>query len=43
MGKKYCVYYRHTRGKGYREFSTREAQAKFIRNAPLSWVITSYN
>jgi hypothetical protein len=44
MNKKpFHVYYRHTRGKGYKEFATRAAQLSFIRKAPLSWAITSYN
>lgn len=29
--------------KGYREFTTRAAQCKYIINAPLSIVITAYN
>lgn len=39
----YYVYYRTTRGKGYREFATRAAQCKFITTAPMTWAITSYN
>lgn len=37
------VYYRHSRGKGYREFTTKAAQLKFIRTAPLHYVITNYS
>lgn len=39
----FVVYYRTTRGKSSRRFATRAAQVKFIVNAPMTWVITSYN
>ena len=39
----YYVYYRTTKGKGYKSFATRAAQHNFIRRAPMSWAITSYN
>lgn len=41
--KPYHVYYRHSRGKGFKAFKTRDQQVRFIINAPHTFAITSYN
>jgi len=39
----FYVYYRHSKGKGYKEFKTRDAQRNFICRAPMTYVITAFN